>query len=103
MDGAGAWRDLVDGAVGAVQLLASGDPETFVTIRQSIIISGSATALSVAGGMPLGALLATGTFRGRWLFLVAANSGFGLPPVVVGLVLSILLLRHGPLGFLDLR
>jgi tungstate transport system permease protein len=54
-------------------------------------------------GLPLGTWLALASFRGRRLLLTAFNTGFGLPPVVVGLILSILLLRHGPLGWLNLR
>src|SRR5262245_10970156 len=54
-------------------------------------------------GLPLGAWLAVARFRGRGMLVAASNAGFGLPPVVVGLVLSLLLLRHGPLGVLNLR
>src|SRR6266849_6305431 len=51
----------------------------------------------------IGQGLAHDKFRGRGVVLALCNTGFGLPPVVVGLILSILLLRHGPLGYLNLR
>src|SRR5215813_2795163 len=53
-------------------------------------------------GVPIGIALGIGRFRGRRSFLAVANGGFGLPPVVVGLFLSLLLLRAGPFGSLNL-
>lgn len=97
------WTDLWEGLNGACRLLLTGDVETWTVIRQSLLISLSATCLSLLAGLPLGAWLALASFRGRGLLLTAFNAGFGLPPVMVGLVLSILLLRHGPLGWLNLR
>jgi len=97
------WDDLIEGGRGAVMLLATGDPETWSVVRQSLLISLSATTLSLIVGLPLGTWLAQTRSRGRALLLTLCNTGFGLPPVVVGLVLSILLLRHGPLGWLNLR
>jgi tungstate transport system permease protein len=97
------WKDLGSGLIGALFLLVTGDPETWVVIRQSLLISLGATVPSVLIGIPLGAWMALSSFRGRNLILTSFNVGFGLPPVVVGLILSILLLRHGPLGWLNLR
>jgi tungstate transport system permease protein len=97
------WEDLRDGLAGAFTLLLGGDAETWAVIRQSLLISGSATLLALLAGVPLGIGLALCRFRGRGLLLTAFNTGFGLPPVVVGLILSILFLRHGPLGWLGLR
>ena len=97
------WSEIGQGLVDAVLLLVSGDPETWVIIRQSLLISVSATLVSMALGVPLGAWLANARFPGRGVLLAICNTGFGIPPVVVGLILSILLLRHGPLGFLNLR
>jgi tungstate transport system permease protein len=96
-----SWSDMGDGLRAFFWLLASA--ETWSVVRQSLIISLSATALAVLVGLPAGTLLAVQRFRGRRLVLTACNTGFGLPPVVVGLLLSILLLRHGPLGWLELR
>jgi tungstate transport system permease protein len=89
------WAELGDGLIGAVLLLVTGDPETWAIIRQSILISVSATLASMLLGVPIGAWLAYASFRGRGVVLAIFNTGFGLPPVVVGLILSILLLRHG--------
>src|SRR5215831_30300 len=97
------WAEIGQGFVDAVLLLVTGDPETWTIIRQSVLISVSATLASMALGVPLGAWLANARFRGRAVLMALCNTGFGLPPVVVGLILSILLLRHGPLGYLNLR
>ena len=97
------WSELGSGFVDAVLLLVTGDAETWVIIRQSLLISITASVASLVPGVPIGAWIAASSFRGRNLLMTAFNTGFGLPPVVVGLVLSILLLRHGPLGWLNLR
>ena len=58
----------------------------------------TATALALLLGVPLGAALALRRFRGRRVLLAVANTGMGLPPVVVGLFVTVLLWRSGPLG-----
>ena len=68
----------------------------------SVGVSVVATAIATAIGLPLGAALAIADFRGRRLIVVLVNALFGLPPVVVGLVLYLALSRSGPLGFLGL-
>jgi len=68
----------------------------------SLQVSAAATGLALLVGMPLGAVLALVRFPGRALVVALVNTGMGLPPVVVGLFVSILLWRSGPLGFLDL-
>jgi tungstate transport system permease protein len=68
----------------------------------SIGVSLVATAIATAIGLPLGAALAISDFRGRRAIVVLINAFFGLPPVVVGLVLYLALSRSGPLGFLGL-
>jgi tungstate transport system permease protein len=97
------WSELGSGFVDAILLLVTGDPETWVIIRQSLLISITASVASLIPGVPIGAWVAVSSFRGRTLLMTAFNTGFGLPPVVVGLIISILLLRHGPLGGLNLR
>src|SRR5262245_27661539 len=96
------WAEIGQGFVDAVLLLVTGDPETWPIIRQSLLISVSATLGSMVLGVPLGAWIANAKFPGRGVVLAICNTGFGLPPVVIGLILSILLLRHGPLGTLYL-
>lgn len=68
----------------------------------SLKVAGLATLISLLIGLPLGTLLALGDFRGRALLLGAVNTGMGLPPVLVGLVVAMLLWRSGPLGNLNL-
>src|SRR5882672_5655955 len=97
------WSELGSGFVDAILLLVTGDPETWAIIRQSLFISMTASVASVIPGVPIGAWVAVSSFPCRNLLMTAFNTGFGLPPVVIGLVLSILLLRHGPLGWLNLR
>jgi len=94
--------DLLRGAAEALRLLLSGEPELYGIIGRTLAISGSATLLAMVLGVPLGYTLARGRFPGRTLLLSAVNTGMGMPPVVVGLVVWLLLTRSGPLGFLDL-
>lgn len=97
------WSELGTGLMDAVALLVGGDPETWTIVRQSLLISVSGALGGMAVGVPLAFWLFHASFRGRGVLLALCNTGFGLPPVVVGLVLSLLLLRHGPLGVLNLR
>lgn len=95
--------DLVfDGMLQAFRLLARGDAEVMGIMWLSLKVSGIATVLSLVIGLPVGTVLGLRRFRGRNLVLGVTNSGMGLPPVVVGLFVSIALWRSGPLGFLDL-
>mgnify|MGYP006203894029 CR=1 FL=1 len=68
-----------------------------ITVR-SLLISGAATVLAVLVGVPAGYVIARRSFRGRTLLLGFINTGMGMPPVVVGLVVWLLLTRSGPLG-----
>lgn len=95
--------DLVlEGLRQAFLLLARADPEIMQIMWLSLKLSGLATALSLLVGLPIGAGLGLGRFPTRNLVLAVVNSGMGLPPVVVGLFVSIALWRSGPLGFLGL-
>jgi tungstate transport system permease protein len=93
---------IIRGIRQAFELLLRGDAEVMEIMWLSLRVSGLATALSLLVGVPVGMALALRRFPGRTLLLAAINSGMGLPPVVVGLVASILLWRTGPLGVLDL-
>ncbi len=85
----------------AIQRLIRLDPDVRDAAYASLVVSGSATALSVISGIPLGAILGLARFRGRNLLLSLVNTGMGLPPVAVGLFVAILVWRSGPLGGLD--
>lgn len=91
-----------DGFVDAFRLLARLDPATLVVTKLSLAVSGFATMLAAAVGVPIGAALALNRFRGRALIAAIVHTGMGMPPVVVGLGLTILLWRSGPLGALEL-
>lgn len=86
----------------AFQLLLHGDVEVLGITMLSLKVSGLATGISLLIGLPLGTLLALGRFPGRAFLLSLANTGMALPPVVVGLGVSIFLWRSGPLGSLRL-
>jgi tungstate transport system permease protein len=86
----------------AILLLVRGEPEVLKIALLSLQVSGTATLLSLLVGIPCGALLALTRFPGRSLAISLVNTGMGLPPVVVGLFVSIFLWRSGPLGFLEL-
>ncbi len=94
--------DLARGAAEAWRLLASADRELYEILGRSLSISALATVLAMLVGVPLGYALARSSFRGRTVLLTAVNTGMGIPPVVVGLVVWLLLARSGPLGGLDL-
>src|SRR2546428_11773633 len=82
----------------AWQLILNGDAALFAIVRLSLVVSLSAVALAALAGMPLGALLALTRFPGRFTLVVLLNALMGLPPVVVGLAVYLLLSRSGPLG-----
>ncbi len=90
------------GSKQAILLLVRGDPEVLRIALLSLQVSGTATLLSLLAGIPLGALLALSRFPGRSFAISLVNTGMGLPPVVVGLFVSIFLWRSGPLGFFEL-
>jgi tungstate transport system permease protein len=82
----------------AWQLIITGDAALFAIVRLSLAVSLSAVALAALIGMPLGASLALVRFPGRPILIVLLNALMGLPPVVAGLALYLLLSRSGPLG-----
>lgn len=87
LDGLNAW-----------QLIASGNATLFAIVKLSLAVSLSAVVLAAVVGLPLGALLALMRFPGRSAIVVLVNAFMGLPPVVVGLAVYLLLSRSGPLG-----
>ncbi|HMA82148.1 MAG TPA: ABC transporter permease [Candidatus Binatia bacterium] len=93
---------IADGIVKAIELVLGFDAEIWSITWLSLKISGCATFISLLLGIPLGMVLALAVFPGRSLVAALVNTGMGLPPVVVGLFVSIFLWRSGPLGFLEL-
>jgi tungstate transport system permease protein len=84
--------------VSALELILSGDPALLSIVRLSLFVSLSAVAGAALIGLPLGAFIALARFPGRELTIVVLNALMGLPPVVVGLAVYLLLSRSGPLG-----
>ena len=90
------------GTLQAFRLLLAGDPEVWRITLLSLQISGGATLLSLVVGVPCGTALALARFPGRGFIISLVNTGMGLPPVVVGLFVTILLWRNGAFGALEL-
>lgn len=91
-----------DGIKQAFLLLIHGNPQVMQIAWLSLLISLSATAFSLCAGIPLGAVLGLTRFPGRRFVISLVNTGMGLPPVVVGLIVSMFLWRNGPLGILHI-
>jgi tungstate transport system permease protein len=91
-----------DGLTEALSLLFKGDPAVLRIALLTLQLSGLATLIALVFGVPFGALLAYKVFPGRGFTVSLVNTGMGLPPVVVGLFVSIVLWRSGPLGFLQM-
>jgi tungstate transport system permease protein len=95
--------DLLYTGIGhALRMILRADPEVMEIMWLSLRVSGVATLLALVGGIPLGLVLGLLRFPGRRVVLAAINTGMGLPPVAVGLLVGIVLWRSGPLGFLHL-
>ena len=92
----------MDTDASALQLVLSGDPTLFAIVELSLLVSLSAVLLSALIGIPAGAALALTRFPGREVMIVVLNAMMGLPPVVVGLAVYLLLSHSGPLGVWNL-
>jgi len=86
----------------AIEALFAADSRFLAIVLRTLVVSGIATAMAVLVGFPLGYGIARRHFRGRTLLLGFINTGMGMPPVVVGLVVWVMLVRSGPFGGLDL-
>lgn len=86
----------------ALDLILAGDARLVAIVRLSLIVTLSATMLAAVVSLPVGALVALARFPGRDAVIVVLNGLMGLPPVVVGLLVFLLLSRSGPLGSLGI-
>jgi tungstate transport system permease protein len=86
----------------ALELILTADPALLTIVRLSLIVSLTAVAVSALIAIPFGAFVALNRFPGREGVIVLLNALMGLPPVVAGLAVYLLLSRSGPLGFLGL-
>jgi tungstate transport system permease protein len=92
------WQGILE----AARLILRGDRDLLEIARLSLVVSTIATSLSLAVGVPLGAWIGLRRFPGRSLIVSLVNTGMGLPPVVVGLFVTIALWRGGPFGSLEM-
>lgn len=90
------------GLLSAISVLVSGDQDVYEVISMTLMVSGTATVISVLLGIPVGLWLALKDFSGKKFLVSIINFAMGLPPVVVGLFVSLLLWRYGPLGMLGI-
>ena len=95
-------HDILSSFALALRLIVGGDAELWRTVALSLEVSLASALVACALGLPLGALVAVGEFPGRRAAIVALNALLGLPSVVAGLVVYLLLSRAGPLGSLGI-
>ncbi len=91
-------QEILQGLTAGIHLLLAGDPEVWGTTARTLVFSGSATVLAALVAIPSGIWVAVGRVPARRLFVAALYAGMGMPTVLVGLVLTMLLWREGPLG-----
>jgi len=94
--------DIVEGMLAAFRLIFSLDADLFEIILLSLQVTITAVIIASIIGMPMGAWLAVNRFRFRRITIAILNALMGLPPVVVGLIVYIMLSRSGPFGVLNL-
>jgi len=92
---------LAEALAEAWRLLTTGDGDVYEIALRTVVLTGTSTLIATAIGLPTGLWLAVGRFPGQRVLVSLSNAGMGMPPVVAGLVIAILLWRSGPLG--DLR
>ena len=95
-------QSIIQGFVEAMRLLFTGDPSTYEIALRSLVVSGIALLFALVFGVPIGTVLALTRFPGHRFLVATINTGMGVPPVVVGLIVALFLWRTGPLGGLHL-
>jgi tungstate transport system permease protein len=93
---------ILQGVWEAIRLLFGGDSSTYEIALRSLEVSAAALAVSLVMGVPMGTAIALSHFPGRRFVVAVINTGMGVPPVVVGLIVALFLWRTGPLGDLHL-
>jgi tungstate transport system permease protein len=93
---------IIEGLLKAFQLLVSLDREVLGITLLSLQVSGTATMISLCLGISCGTMVALTEFPGRNLVVSLINAGMALPPVVVGLFVTVFFWRNGPFGFMEL-
>ena len=82
----------------AWHLMVSHDPYLWGLVDVTVRVCAVSTGLAILLGLPVGLVIGLGRFRGRGLLVTLANAGLGLPPVIVGVVLAVLMFPQAPLG-----
>lgn len=95
-------EEILSGLLKAFGLILSFDKELYGIILLSLVVSGAAVLISTFLGLPLGIFTGLKEFRGKDTLITLLNTFMGLPPVVVGLFVYLILSRSGPLGFMGL-
>lgn len=93
---------ILEGIIKAFKLLIALDPEVLGITWLSLKVSGTATLISIFIGISSGMIVALTQFPGKKFLISVVNTGMGLPPVVVGLFVTVFLWRNGPFGFLEI-
>jgi tungstate transport system permease protein len=94
--------EIVDGIIKAFQLLFSFDPTVYSIVFRSLYVSGLATAMAALWSIPIAAILGMKNFRGKHFIRSSFNAFLGMPTVVLGLILFLLLKRSGTFGIFEL-
>lgn len=92
--------ELAQGLVQAIQLILSGDPALIQIVLLSLQVTGIALVIAMLFGIPIGAALGLSRIRAQGIIVILLYTGMGLPPVVVGLFVYLMLSRSGPFGSL---
>ncbi len=94
--------ELIDGTIKAFQLLFSLDPTIYEIVFRSLYVSGLATVMATLWSIPIAVLLGMKNFRGKRFIKASFNAFLGMPTVVLGLILFLLIKRQGPFGIFEL-
>jgi tungstate transport system permease protein len=94
--------EIIDGIIKAFHLLFSFDPEIYNIVFRSLYVSGLATAMATLWSIPIAVLIGMKTFRGKRFVKASFNAFLGMPTVVLGLILYLLIKRQGPFGIFGL-
>ncbi|TET24289.1 MAG: ABC transporter permease subunit [Candidatus Bathyarchaeum sp.] len=94
--------EIIDGIIQAFNLLFSLDPTVYTIVFRSLYVSGLATAMATLWSLPIAVILGMKNFRGKRFIKASFNAFLGMPTVVLGLLLFLLLKRSGPFGMLEL-
>ncbi len=95
-------NQILTSLIEALKLITSLDREVYIIILLSLIVSISSTTVAAFGAIPAGVFIGSKEFKGKKILVRLINTFMGIPPVVAGLVVYMILSRKGPLGFLDI-